>query len=149
MKKWISNIISILWFVGALIWMLLLLPFALLMLPSDVISMMNSGFGTVTIGFALLLIFGLVFGVTMLVPAYRVWFRRLPWLYPYITILTADVFVLAVGNEILNYGYQVQNNTRHTIFFVLMIVQIVVCRIVMCVICHKKPMRIEREDYEQ
>lgn len=149
MKRWISNIAAVLWFFGVLIWMLLMLPITLIMLPSDITSIMDSGFGTQPIGFTFLLVFGLVFGITMLVPAFRKCFRKLPWLYPYITILTADVAILSIGIELLDYGYQVQSDSRHTLFLVLMIVQIAVCRVAMCILCHKKPMRIAREDYEQ
>lgn len=149
MKRWISNIAAILWFFGVLIWMLLMLPITILMLPSDITSILESGFGTQPIGFTFLLMFGLIFGITMLVPAFRKCFYKLPWLYPYITILTADITILAISIEILNYGYQVQSDSRHTIFLILMIAQIVVCRIALCIFCHKKPMRIEREDYEQ
>lgn len=149
MKNWISNIAAGLWFFGVLIWMLLMLPITLLMLPSDISSIMDSGFGTQTIGFTFLLVFGLVFGITMLVPAFRKCFRKLPWLYPYITILMADVTILSIGIEILNYGYQVQSDARHTLFLVLMIVEIVVLRIIMCIFFHKKPMRIARDEYEQ
>lgn len=149
MKRWISNIAAVLWFFGVLIWMLLMLPITLIMLPSDITSIMDSGFGTQPIGFTFLLVFGLIFGITMLVPAFRKCFRKLPWLYPYITILTADVAILSIGIELLNYGYQVQSDSRHTLFLVLMLVQIVVCRIALCTLCHKKPMRIAREDYEQ
>ena len=126
-----------------------MLPITLIMLPSDITSIMDSGFGTQPIGFTFLLVFGLVFGITMLVPAFRKCFRKLPWLYPYITILTADVAILSIGIELLNYGYQVQSDSRHTLFLVLMIVQIAVCRIAMCILCRKKPIRIAREDYEQ
>ena len=149
MKRWISNIAAVLWFFGVLIWMLLMLPITLIMLPSDITSIMDSGFGTQPIGFTFLLVFGLIFGITMLVPAFRKCFRKLPWLYPYITILTADVAILSIGIELLNYGYQVQSDSRHALFLVLMLVQIVVCRIALCILCHKKPMRIAREDYEQ
>lgn len=149
MKRWISNIAAILWFFGVLIWMLLMLPITILMLPSDITSIIESGFGTQTIGFTFLFMFGLIFGITMLVPAFRKCFYKLPWLYPYITILTADITILAIGIEILNYGYQVQSDSRHTIFLILMIAQIVVCRIALCIFCHKKSMRIAREYYEQ
>lgn len=149
MKRWISNIAAILWFFGVLIWMLLMLPITILMLPSDITSILESGFGTQPIGFTFLLMFGLIFGITMLVPAFRKCFYKLPWLYPYITILTADITILAISIEILNYGYQVQSDSRHTIFLILMIAQIVVCRIALCIFCHKKSMIIAREYYEQ
>lgn len=149
MKRWISNIAAILWFFCILIWILLLLLIALLMLPRDITSIMESGFGVQPIGFTFLFIFGFIFGITMLVPAFRKCFYKLPWLYPYITILTADVAIIAIGIKILDYGYQVQNESRHTLFFILMIAQIVVCRVALCILCHKKTMRIVREDYEQ
>ena len=149
MKRWISNIAAVLWFFGAVIWMLLMLFIALIMLPNDIASIINSGFGIESIGFTLLLIFSFIFGITMLVPGFRICFRKLPWLYPYITILSANLTIVAIGIQILNYGYQVQSDTRHMLFLVLMIVQIIVCRLAMCIFCHKKPIRIAREDYEQ
>ena len=149
LKRWISNIAAVLWFFCMLVWMVLVLPIMLSMLPEDITTIMKYGFTMQTQGFAFLWIFAFVFGITMLVPAFRKCFRVLPWLYPYITILTADFIILAIGIEILNYGYQVQSDTRHTLFFWLMIAQIVVCRIAMCIFCHKKPMRIAREDYER
>lgn len=149
MKEWISNIAAVLWFFGVLIWVLLMLLIALIILPGDITSIMESGFGTQSSGFTFLSLFGLISGITMLVPAFRKCFRKLPWLYPYITILTADVAILSIGIELLNYGYKVQSDARHTLFFVLMVVQIVVCRIAMCIFYHKKPMRIVEEDYEQ
>ena len=149
MKRWIPNIAAIVWFFGVLIWMLLMLPIILIILPSNITSIVESGFATRSIGFIYLLVFGLIFAITMLVPAFRKCFYKLPWLYPYITILTADVAILAIGIEILNYGYQVQSDSRHMLFLVLMIAQIVVCRIAICILFHKKPMKIAREDYEQ
>lgn len=149
MIRWISTIAAVLWFFGVLIWVLLILPVTLIMLPEDITFIMDSGIGIHTNGFTFLSIFGFVFGITMLVPAFRKCFFKLPWLYPYITILTADVAILSFGIELLNYGYQVQSDSRHTLFLVLMIVQIAVCRIVMCIRCHKKPVRIAREEYEQ
>lgn len=149
MKRWISNVIAILWFFGVVIWMLLLLPIVLLTLPGDINSIMESGFGTQTVGFTFLFLFGLIFGVTMLVPTFRKCFKKLPWLYSYVIILFADVAIVAIATEILNYGYSVQNDTRHTLFFALMIIQIVICRIIMCIFWHKKLMKRARDENEQ
>lgn len=143
-RRWISNIFAIMWFFGVLIWMLFLLLFVLLMLPGEISTILKSGFGTRPIGFVFLFFFGLIFAITMLVPAFRKCFYKLPWLYSYITILMADVAILSIGIEILNYGYQVQNDVRHTIFLVLMIIQMIVCRGALCFLCHKKPLRIAR-----
>lgn len=149
MKKILSNIAAIVWFFAALLWMLLIMLLCLIMIPTDISSMLKSGFGTQTAGFLFLLFFSFIYGITMLVPAFRKCFKVLPWLYPYTVILTMDIIILAVAEEILNYGYSVQNDTRHTIFFVIMIVQMVVCRLAMCLYCHKKTVRIARDDYEQ
>lgn len=149
MKRVISNIAAGIWFFYPLMLMLLALPMVLVQLFNEIPTIMEYGFTMNTQGTVLLMVFGLIFGITMIVPAFRIWFRVLPWLYPYITILTADFAIIAIGIKILNYGYQVQSDTRHTLFFWLMIAQIVACRIAMSIFCHKKPMRIAREDYER
>jgi len=149
MKNWISNIAAILWFFGVLLWALLLLPLAMMMLPTDIPIILESGFSTQTIGYVFLAGFGLIFGITMLVPAFRKCFRKLPWLYPYITTLTADVTIICIGVELLNYGYQVQSDSRHTLFLWLMIGAMVLLRITMCIYFHKRPTRKAREKHEQ
>ena len=82
----------------------------------------------------------------MFVPAFRKCFDKLPWLFPYIIILTADVTILSIGIEILNFGYQTQNDSRHTLFLVIMILQMILCRIAMCIYCHKKPIKNVRDN---
>lgn len=149
MKRVISNIAAAFWFFYAVMCMALALPVVTIEVSKNIKTIVECGFSVQSEGVILLMIFGLIFGITMLVPAFRKCFYVLPWLYPYITILTADLMILAIGIEILNYGYQVQSDARHTFFFWLMIVQMVVCRIVLCIFCHKKTMRIEREDDEQ
>ncbi len=149
MKKWISNIAAVLWFFGVLVWMLLMLPIIIMLLPSDISTIIESGFAKQTVGFIFLMIFGFIFGITMLVPAFRKCFRKLPWLYPYITVLMADLTILSMGIELLNYGYQVQSDSRHTFFRWLMFVVVVVLRSAMCIYLHKKPMRIARDEYEK
>ena len=144
--RWISNIAAVLWFFGMLMWMALVLLFVLLMLPTEITATMENGFAMQSSGSTFLLVFTFIFSISMLVPAFRKCFYALPWLYPYITILTADIAILSIGIEILNYGYQVQSDTRHTLFFWVMLAQMVVCRMALCIFCHKKPMRIARED---
>ena len=147
-KNWIANLAAILWFFGVLIWVLLTLPFVMIIVSGDMISLVRNGFSTSNASFDFLFVYGLVFGITMLVPAFRRCFRKLPWLYPYITILSADITFLSVAIAILNFGFTVQNDTRHIIFIILAVLQIVVCRLAMCFYCHRKPVKIAREDYE-
>ncbi len=149
MKNFISNIPAVLWFFFVLGWMLLLLPFTIIMLPTDISTVIESGFATQTSGYMFIAVFGLIFGMTMLVPAFRKCFRKLPWLYPYITILMADVTILSIAIDLLNYGYETQNDSRHTLFLWLMNAVIIVLRVIMCIFFHKKPMRIARDEYER
>jgi biotin transporter BioY len=68
-------------------------------------------------------------------------YYALPWLYPFTKIFFADLVILNIGLTILNIGYEVDNSARHTTAFVLMIVQIIVCRIAMCIYFKLRPVR--------
>lgn len=147
MKKLILNSIEKLWLV-LLIFMLLLLPLALFTIPNYMVSILESGFSTPSVGIVSLSVFSFVFGITMLVPPFRKNFYKYPWLYSCITILMVDTIILAIGVEILNYGYQVKDEARQTMFFWIMVAQLIVSRLLFCVFCHKKPMRLARENNE-
>lgn len=138
MKNVISNIFAFLWFFGVLIWMLLLMPFVVLVYPSSLSVIIKSGFAGSTTGFAFIGVFSFFFGITLLVPAFRKCLKKLPWIYPYYILLFADIFILSIGEEILNFGYQVQNDIRHAIFIALVAVEIIVGRLIMCIYFHKK-----------
>lgn len=149
MKNILSHVSAFVWFVVVLIWGVLLLPICVIMMPTNIRTIWESGFATVTVGYAFLILFGLIFGLTMIVPAFRRCLKKLPWLYPYIVILMVDALILTVAEEILNYGYQVKSDARHTVFSIIMIIQIIVCRVVMCIYFSKKPARIARGEDEE
>ena len=50
----------------------------------------------------------------------------------FVKIFFINLVILSTGLYILNKGYEVVNETRHTIAFILMIIQVVVCRLAMC-----------------
>jgi len=56
------------------------------------------------------------------------------------------IFTVAV--LILNYGYEVQNSVRHTQFFILMIAQMIVCRLAMCFYFYKRPVKFVGGSHE-
>lgn len=144
MKRLMLNIIEKLW----LVVISLVIGVSTIGIPiifTDIQIVLQSGFGTQQVALGILAILSFFSGVTMLVPLFRKNFYKYPWLYPYIMILTVNLAILAVGIEILNYGYQVQNESRHTLFFWIMIVQLIVSRLVFCIFCHKKTVRIVRE----
>ena len=70
-------------------------------------------------------------GMSMVVPSLKTIYQKYPWLYHYCMILLSDIFILSISEWIMNYGYQVVDPKRHTLFMVLAIIQFIVCRIMM------------------
>ncbi len=141
----LSNLVAILWFVGMLLPLVLCLWFIPLGLFMDIGTIRTSGFSTVNSGFTMFGAFGLMFAITMIVPWFRKCFKKLPWLYSYVIVFMADILIIAFGILILNYGYEVQSESRHTLFYIIMLVQIIVCRLAMCVYLKWKPLNYTKE----
>lgn len=141
MKKFLSNTLSVLWFLGVVLGLIILLPLVILLGFSFFSGTINSGFASPAMITPILAVCGLAFGITMIVPVFRRCFRKLPWLYTYITVLMMDLVILAIAESILNYGYAVYDDTRHMIFKILMILQIIICRAAMCLYYHFKRKR--------
>jgi hypothetical protein len=59
-------------------------------------------------------------------------------MFPLVKILFFDVAALSVGVMILNLGYEVQDESRHKLFFIMMLVQLILCRAAMCIYFSKK-----------
>lgn len=146
--KIIGNIVAVIWFIVAVLWTVILLPLAIWIVFDDYRIVIVSGFGCVTSGFSFLVIFAFIHGITLLVPVFRKCYSKLPWLYPYMVILMLNLLNLAIGEEILNFGYQTQNTVRHVIFIILTIIQLIAGRLLICWFLKKRPIRMERYDYE-
>ena len=108
--------------------------------------MLKFGFSSEPIGFVFLFLFGLVFGITGWVPAFRRCYYKLPWLYPLSTIMTMDLLILSIAEAILAKGLQVSSTSRHAATIIIMILQVVICRIVMCIYLKKNPMVLHKYD---
>ena len=140
-EKVLSYVVSILWFA------LIVLPWsvlALLMLFSlfsDTKVILVSGFSIGNTGISFIFISSLIFSITMLVPWFRKCYKKLPWLYVYHVMIIIDMLIVVIGNTILNYGYEVQSSKRHIMFIILMIIQLVVCRLAMCIYFKFKPLK--------
>lgn len=141
----ISDIIAIIWFVFAVLPSMLFLAFVPMMVLMDIDTVLSSGFSTVNMEFMMLGVACIPFGITMMVPCFRKCFEKLPWLFPFIIVLIVDTLIITIGFSILNFGYEVQSESRHTLFFALMIVQIVLCRIGMSVYFKLKPLNNIKE----
>ena len=147
MKNIIANIFAVLWFFGVLIWTLLIMFVAILSIFfGEIVDMLKFGFSSEPIGFVFLFLFGLVFGITGWVPAFRRCYYKLPWLYPLSTIMTMDLLILSIAEAILAKGLQVSNTSRHAATIIIMILQVVICRIVMCIYLKKNPMVLHKYD---
>lgn len=148
MKNIISNMLACLWFFCVLIWVVLLIFLAILMvLFSDIIVMLKSGFATQTVGFMFCFVFGFILAITGWVPAFRRCYYKLPWLYPLCSILYMNLFILSISEAILAKGFQVISTPRHIATIVIMVIQMIVCRIAMCIYLKKKPLIIKKGEW--
>lgn len=137
-KGFLGNAAAVLYFLAVMWWVLLLLIFVPLGLMFDINTILSSGFSTSSIGTTFIEIFGLFIGLSLLIPAFRKIYYKLPWVFPFVKIFYLNVIIMSIATMLLNYGYEVQNQTRHTIFFILMICQIIICRGLMCIYFHRK-----------
>lgn len=147
MKNAISNILAILWFFGVLIWTVLFLFIGNIMIFfKNIVGMLKTGFATSTIGFAFLFIAGFVFAITGWVPAFRRCYYKLPWLYPLSMMLTMHLGILSIAETILAKGFSVISAPRHVAAIVIMIIQVIACRALMCIYLKKNPMVLHKYD---
>lgn len=145
--KVLSNLFAIIWFFGVLLWTLFFGTIAVFMIFfSDIVGMLKSGYSTSTIGFAFCLLAGLIFAITGWVPAFRKCYYKLPWLYPYSMIMTMHLFILSIAEAILAKGFSVISTSRHVVTIIIMVIQIIVCRAVMCIYLNKYPMVLHKYD---
>lgn len=139
LKSLVGNIVATVYFIFPMCLVLLLLIIMPLFFLMDVSTVRSSGFAGPNIATALIGTSGLFIGLSLLISPLRKMYRVLPWLYSFIKIFYVNLIIISIGLAILNIGYQVQNDARHTMFFILMLVQVLACRIVMCIYFKLKP----------
>ncbi len=145
MKRFLSNLLAILWFFGVIIWVLLFVALVdIMIIFMDILGPIQSGFSTTTIGFIVLFVAGFAFALTGWIPPFRKCYYKLPWLYPASMILTMHLFILSVAETIINKGYTVMSTPRHVISIIIMIIQLVVCRVIMCWYLKKHSMVLKK-----
>jgi hypothetical protein len=138
MKEFFSTLSSVGYFILVMSWLiplLLFLPFGII---TDINTVRVSGFSGQNTGISFIAVLGALIGFSMLIPAFRKMYYKLPWLFPYVKIFFINVVIISVASMIINYGYEIQNETRHTIFFILMLCEIVIGRILMCLYFSRK-----------
>ena len=147
MKKMLSNIITTIWFWWIMLGTLILGVFMILgILFSDILVMLKSGFSTSTVGFAVLAVLGIVYAVTGWVPVFRNVYYKYPWLYSFTIIMMMHLAILSIAEEILSIGFSVISTPRHIATIIIMVIQVIVCRLIMCVYLKKYPVVLHKYD---
>lgn len=145
LKNLLGYIIATIYFIFPMCLVLLMLILMPLFFITDVSTVRSSGFAGQNTAGLFIGMCGLFTGVSLVIPPLRKMYRVLPWLYSFVKIFYVNLIILGIGLIILNFGYQTQNNTRHTVFFILMILQVVICRLAMCIYFKIKPAKIINE----
>lgn len=141
LKNILGNTVAAIYFIFPMSIVLLLLIFMPLGFLSDVSAIRDSGFAGKNIANSFIGVCGLFIGLSLIIPPLRKMYRALPWLYSFIKISYVNLVILCIGESILNYGYELQSDSRHTIFFILMIVQIIICRMAMSIYFKLRPVK--------
>jgi len=144
-KNLLGYIIATIYFIFPMCLILLMLILMPMFFLTDVSTVRSSGFAGQNTAGLFIGMCGLFIGVSLLIPPLRKMYRVLPWLYSFVKIFYTNLIILCIGLLILNFGYQTQNDTRHTVFFILMILQVVICRLAMCIYFKIKPAKIINE----
>lgn len=143
LKRLLGSTVAAIYFIFPMSLVLLLLLFMPVGFLSDVSSIRNSGFAGPDTTLSFIGLSGLVIGLSLLIPPLRKMYHALPWLYSFVKIFFINLVILSIGLSILNYGYQVVNESRHLTFFIIMIVQVVICRLGMSIYFKLRPIKNE------
>ena len=146
-KLWrgLGNVCAVLYFVLVMLpWVCLFMPLYLLVDIGSIFNVIQIGFSTSSsifmVGF-----FGMIIAISLLVPALRQMYYKLPWLAPFVATVGCDYAIVCVALEILNFGYQVPTTWRHVLFIVLMLLWIVGARALECWWFKRHPVRYVEE----
>lgn len=99
---------------------------AILILMMD--TFMN-GYSNVPVGFKCFQIISIPFLLTNLL--FRRCYEMIDKLYPFSIFALSNLFILALSEWIMSYGYEVVDTARHVLTLVAIPIQILLCRIVM------------------
>lgn len=125
--------------IAVLLYFITRMPFQLI---EDIYTVYQSGY-VILDGMINLLIFILYFlliGLSLLIPGFRKMYYRLPWLFAYLTFFTLNSIFLAVALSILNLGQHTLHSSEAVLYLLAMSGQLLVCRLLMCILFYKKPL---------
>ena len=134
----IGKVAAIAYFILIMIPAIFFLLISPIMLISDINGIRNSGFSTAIDPTMYIWLISLFVAPSLLIRPLRKMYYKLPWLFPFVKIFIINIAILTVALMIINHGYQVQNEQRHMIFFILMLSSIVLGRLLMSIYFHWK-----------
>ena len=132
--------------VASAIYLVFMIPLIGLLLLADLMAILSAGV-VLSSGFSntsVMHVVGLCaffISPSFIIPGLRRMYYRLPWLEPLIKYLLIDSAILCLGYEILNYGFQVVDPGRHTLFIGLAVAWLIGARLVQCTLMTKKPIQ--------
>ncbi|MDR1284772.1 MAG: hypothetical protein LBJ88_01055 [Campylobacteraceae bacterium] len=145
MAKFLAAVYFIVFMLPAII----LIPFIIFGLCTDINSIISTQASKQNIGFSFIMFICFFFGISMLAPAFRLIFKKLPWLYAYMLFALLDILLISVGILIINYGYEVKNEDRHFWFLIFMTIWMITGRLIICSYYKSKPMRYEGNESDE
>lgn len=129
-----TKVFAIIYALFIALWLLLSLFTTL----SNIGTVISSGFSGPDIAMNFIRVMALFIGISMLVPPLREMYSIFPWIFYFVKVIFADLVIFCIALTILNYGFEIQSQSRHILFIIIMIVQIIVCRIIMCLYLKKR-----------
>jgi hypothetical protein len=146
----LGNIAAVIYFLVVMLLVIMFLIIAPILLIISIKDILVSGFSKEDLGMIYIVFPGLFIGISLFIPAFRRMYYKLPWLFPFVKILYLNDIILSIATMLLNYGYEVQDSARHTLFLFIMIGQIIICRVLMCIYFRKKKVQyIGGKTYER
>lgn len=146
LKILLGGIFAAIYFIIPMGIVILLLVITPLMFPSEVNTVRTSGFAGPDYSIGFISMGGIIIGISLLVPVLRKVYDVFPWLFSFIKIFYVSFVILRLGITILNYGYEVNDPTRHMLFYILMIVFVLIGRLAMSYYFWKRPVNIGKEE---
>lgn len=144
-----SKFLTAAYFIVFMLPTIILIPITILLLCDEIKDIISTEASKNNIGFLFIILICFIFSLPMLVPKFRMIFKKLPWLYAYIIIALLDMFLISTGILIINYGYEVKNPDRYFTYLVLMAAWMVVGRLGICLYYKAKPMKYEGDENDE
>jgi hypothetical protein len=80
-----------------------------------------------------------ILGFPLVIPFFKGMYNSFPWLYPLAKMLFINLAICYVGNGILDHGFEISDGARHFGYFLLLVLQLVLCRGLMSLYFAFKP----------